>query len=245
MDLNIQKCKKMHIGSKSSNYPYTMFDKFGTYTLMETETEKDLGVYFQNDLKWAAQIRNCCSRANRIVGMISKNFKYLDEIIVRNLYTGLVRPHIEYAIWAWNPTLEKDKRELEKIQRRATKLVPKLRSMEYEVRLKALNLTNLEIRRRRGDLIQFYKLLNGQDEIELLNDVKFRSDKYNLRGHSKRVTRELVKKCSIRQNFLTNRVANDWNNLPQHVIEAKSLNSFKAKLDKWFESKAIGLAKLL
>ena len=109
-----------------------------------------------------------------------------------------------------------------------------------------MNLTNLEIRRRRGDLIQFYKMLNGQDEIELLNVVKFRSDKYNIRGHSKRVIRELVKKnARIRQNFLINRVANDWNNLRQHVIKAKSLNSFRAKLDKWFESKAIGLAKLL
>ena len=54
---------------------------------------------------------------------------------------------------------------LENVQHRATRLVPGLK------RLKALKLTTLEIRRKRGDLIEFYKILNGLDSVEWKNNL--------------------------------------------------------------------------
>ena len=42
-------------------------------------------------------------------------------------------------------------------------------------------------------------------------------------------------KDNIRLNFFTNRVANDWNVLPKEAVEAKSVNSFKARIDKVYE----------
>ena len=47
------------------------------------------------------------------------------------LYKAIVRPHIEYCIQAWNPHLRKDVDMLEKIQKRATKLIPELRDVLY------------------------------------------------------------------------------------------------------------------
>ena len=88
-------------------------------------------------------------------------------------------------------------------------------------------------------------MLSTNVDYELTNPVKYRSNTYNLRGHSMRVTKELVKQCKIRDNFLTKRVVNDWNKLPQEIISAKSVISFKAKLDNWLERKSEGLAKLL
>ena len=52
---------------------------------------------------------------------------------------------------------------LENVQHRATRLVPGLKKESYEVRLKALK---LEVRRKRGDLIEFYKILNVLDSVE-------------------------------------------------------------------------------
>ena len=43
---------------------------------------------------------------------------------------------------------------MECIQRKATKMVLEIRSLEYEERLRVLGLTTLEDRRKRGDLIQ-------------------------------------------------------------------------------------------
>ena len=50
---------------------------------------------------------------------------------------------------------------LEKVQRRATKMIPKLRNISYEIRLKEYGLTTLETRRLRGDQIEVFQILNG------------------------------------------------------------------------------------
>ena len=55
---------------------------------------------------------------------------------------------------------------LEKIQRRATKLIPELRDLTYEERLKKCGLTTLETRRLRGDQIEVFKILNGYENID-------------------------------------------------------------------------------
>ena len=71
---------------------------------------------------------------------------------------------MEFAVQEWNPYLKRDIECLEKIQHRATKLVPDLRNLEYNERLKAL--TTLEERRERGDLIETYKILTGKENID-------------------------------------------------------------------------------
>ena len=55
---------------------------------------------------------------------------------------------------------------LETVQRRATKMIPKLRNISYEMRLKGCGLTTLEMRRLRGDQIEVFKILNGYENID-------------------------------------------------------------------------------
>ena len=115
---------------------------------------------------------------------------------------------MEFAVRAWNAYLKKDTECLEKIQHRATRLVPELRNLEYSERLKALNLTTLEERRRRGDLIETYKILTGKENIDCDKFFKFR-DNANTRGNSMKIYKPRLEKCIIqRVNFFSIRVIN-------------------------------------
>ena len=98
--------------------------------------------------------------------MIRRNITYKEKSLIIPLYKAIVRPHLEYCIQAWNPHLRKDVDMLEKIQRRATKLIPELRDLTYEERLKECGLTTLETRRLRADQIEVFKILNGYENID-------------------------------------------------------------------------------
>ena len=63
-------------------------------------------------------------------------------------------------------SLKKDIEALEKVQKRATKILPQLKHMNYSDRLKACKLPTLHYRRIRGDMIETYKILTGKYHIE-------------------------------------------------------------------------------
>ena len=121
------------------------------HKLMLTESEKDLGVVIHSTLKPAAHIANCVKKANQMLGMIQRTITYKNKRILLLMYKSLVRPHLEYAVQAWSPHQLGHIRLIEGVQRRFTRMIPELKSLTYEARLKRLNLTTLEIRRIRGD----------------------------------------------------------------------------------------------
>ena len=91
------------------------------------------------------------------MGLIRRTFTYIDEPTFLMLYKALVRPHLEYANSVWNPYIT----ALENVQRRATKLIPGFKDMTYENRLRKLKLPTLAYRRKRGNLIEAFKLTSG------------------------------------------------------------------------------------
>ena len=83
------------------------------------------------------------------------------------LYKAIVKPHLEYYIQAWRPCCKKDIYTLERIQRRATKIIQELRDLGYEERLKQCGLTTLETRRLTGDQTEVFKILNVYENIDI------------------------------------------------------------------------------
>ena len=163
----------------------------------------------------------------------SGNITYKEKSLIIPLYKAIVRPHLEYCrpIQAWNPHLRKDVDMLEKIQRRATKLIPELRDLTYEERLKECGLTTLETRRLRGDQIEVFKILNGYENIDSNIFFEIKESKIT-RGHNY----TLVKKQSrldVRKFSFSQRTINIWNNLSTDCVHASSVNMFKNKIDKY------------
>ena len=78
-----------------------------------------------------------------------------------------MRIHFDYATSVWSPYLQKHIDLIEGVQRRATKQLPGLKDMEYEERLKILELPTLAYRRERADMIEAYKITHGVYDIGL------------------------------------------------------------------------------
>ena len=167
LKLNTNKCKVLHL-SKSENLNkqnYYMMNPDGPITLEVVEQEKDLGVYIESNLSFEAHVNKAVLSANKMTGVIKRNFKYMGEEIFLNLYKTLVRPHLEYSSVVWDPITLRDQRRIEGVQRRATKLIPNMEELNYEQRLVKLGLPSLQYRRTRADMIQVYKIVTGLDRI--------------------------------------------------------------------------------
>ena len=108
---------------------------------------------------------------NQILGLLRRNVTYKEKEQIVPLYKALVRPHLEYSIQVWRPYHKKDIDAIERIQRRATKMIPQLRNLSYEERLKECGLTTLETMRLRGDQVEVFKILNGYENIDRNNFV--------------------------------------------------------------------------
>ena len=134
-------------------------------------------------LSFNKKISSFILKANKILATIKRSFKYLTEQTFSLLDKSLVCPHLEYCNAVWSQHLIKHVKAIEAVQRRATKLVPSLRSLLYEDRLKKLNLPTLEYRWRRGGMLLVYKLMNKLTKCDWESFYK-RSD-YPTRGHKK------------------------------------------------------------
>ena len=140
-----------------------MNNEMGGTIISKTVKEKDLGVTMNSNMKVSEQCRIAASKGNQVLGMIRRNITSKEKSLIVPLYKAIVRPHLEYCIQAWNPHLRKEIDMLEKIQRRATKLIPGLRDLRYEERMWTDNTRNAKIE---GDQIEVFKILNGYENID-------------------------------------------------------------------------------
>lgn len=69
--------------------------------------EKDLGIIFDSKLKFDVHISKTVAKANRVLGLIKRNFTFLDPNSLVTLYKTLVRSLLEYGQLIWCPQLRK------------------------------------------------------------------------------------------------------------------------------------------
>ena len=225
MEFNIDKCKIMHLGYNNPKNVYSM----GNTTLNATEEERDLGVIIDNKLDFGKHINTIVARANRILGLIRISFACMNIPMFLNIYTAQVRPLLEYCVQVWSPHKRKYIQLIERVQRRATKLVPQLKNMSYNRRLKALKLPRLVDRRVRGDMIETYKIMTGKEKLERRKLFKMAT----LRGryHTMKIYRK-YSRLNIRKYWFSQRVITKWNSLSRKEVQAENTSCFKTRYDK-------------
>ena len=230
MTFNQDKCKVMHFGPQNTNSTFYMEG----HQLDSTQVERDLGVQIDSALKFRQQGAAAVAKANQVLGLIRRSFSLIDEVTLPFLFKSLVRPHLEYGNLVWGPFNRADQKAIERVQRRATRLVTSIRHLKYQERLHILRLPSLYYRRRRGDMIHVYQMLHGGVDVGA-------SDMFTLhtggptRGHSLKLCKPYAT-CRFRRTSFAVRVINDWNGLPDAIVQSPSLCTFKSRLDSYWEA---------
>ena len=99
-------------------------------------------------------------------------------------------------------------------------------------------IAHLERRRLREDLIETFKILTGREHVNYSKFFELADVTSGLRGHSLKLFKP---RChtTARPNFFSLRIVNEWNKLPQDVVEAPSTNTFKNRLDRHWHDMGI------
>ena len=175
--------------------------KMGDTWLSNTTNEKDLRIAEGHKLNMSQQCDAAAKKANAILGCINRSITSKSREVLVPLYTALVRPHLEYCVQFWAPHFKKDADKLERVQRRATRMIGGLETKPYGERLKELGMFSLEKRRLSGDMIALFKYLKGchteegQDLFSILPECRTRNNGFKLQ--------EARFQLDIRKNFLT------------------------------------------
>ena len=162
-------------------------------------------------------------------------YKYLSQrfksrsAMLPNPNLVIVRPHFDYCVQAWRPHYRNDIDKLEKVQRRATKMVEGLEDYSYEDRLRILGLTTLETRFLRADLVEVFKILR---RFENVNPDRFFQvvGGDGRRGHCFKLFKRRYRLDVGRFKFAS-RVCDEWNRLDGDIVAVESVNGYKRKLD--------------
>ena len=175
--------------------------------------------------------KQCCKTANDAnwkLGMIERWFKNKSKEILLPLYKSMIRPHMDSCIQAWRPHFRKNVDRLEMEQRRATKMMEGLEGLGYLERLRILNLTTLETRFPRADLIEIYTIFKGLNKLDpgrFFDVVDGATHDHSLKLFKRRV------RLDVGKYKFGNRVCDEWSGLAEEVVMAGSLVTFQAKLD--------------
>ena len=157
LPFNEGKCKVLHLGRGQHAFQYSMKG----VQVSRAEAEKDLGVHVDSELKFRKQASAAVAKGSQLLAVIRRSFVLIDTQTLPLLYKTLVRPLLEYGNLVWGPFNRADQKLVERVQRRATRMVSSLRHLPYEERLRALKLPSLYHRRRRGDMIFMYQMFHS------------------------------------------------------------------------------------
>lgn len=148
MSLNPTKCKVLSI-TFQRNPPTPSLLQIQGQVLQFCDSVKILGLTVQKDLQWGEQVNSMIKKGNKKLFFLRRlkrsNIPRQDLVAI---YSGYLRPCLEYATPAWHGSLNQvQTKDLERVQKRACRIILGREYDGYEKALQTLSLSSLQDRR--------------------------------------------------------------------------------------------------
>ena len=229
MKFNIEKC--YHITFSLRRKAITTTYTLGDTPLALVTDLRYLGLTFSSNLSWQGHMNNITSRANRMLGLVSRNLRKTSQKIRQQAYFSLVRPHLEYCCSVWNPHKNKHISKIEAVQRRAARFtLQRYRRMaSVSAMIQHLKWESLERRRNAASLHLMYKIQNNTVAINAHHFTAPMIASNTRQYHSKKLL-AIPSRTQLYQNSFFPRTVTAWNALSKITLDATSLEGFKGAL---------------
>ena len=234
MRFNTQKCFVMRLThSKPKMYQYSL----GGEVLSPVENHSYLGVSISNKLNWNGHIHETCSKANRSLGFIKRNFYSCTQSTKLMAYKSFVRPLTEYSSAVWDPYTKKNINKLESVQKRAARFILN----DYKSKtpgcatqmVKDLKLEPLATRRKIRRLCIFHQARHGHLSLPIGNFLQPVQRQSSRHHHPDSYNTITTNKDCFKFSFVPQTIL-DWNSLPSHIATIPDPENFKVAVTTFF-----------
>jgi hypothetical protein len=200
--------------------------------LEPSNTVLDLGVTFDDDLKWHSHVGIIVKSAKRKAGWCLSIFKDRSPYVMLTLYKSMIRSLLEYACPLWTGLDKQSMCQLESLQRYFTnKIECPSYVCNYWDRLQYLNLMSLQRRRERYVILHIWKILHDLTNNDL-NISFYSSYRFGLMANVPSLNTSSTQKAqTIFDSSFAVKGPQLWNLVPKEVKEKESLFTFKIDLD--------------
>ena len=229
MAFNTKKCHTMSF-TKARKPRFSFEYSLAGDLLQSVASHPYLGLTFSRKLNWNDHIDHICARANQALGFIRRNLSKCPRTLKEMAYKTLVRPLLEYCSPVWNPHQSTRTNQIEMVQRRAARFVLRRygRLDSPTEMLESLKWPSLHERRQDQSLTTVFKVVNNLTAID--KDSYFINQAGSTRRkHDQTFRRIQCATDAYRHSFFPG-IIQHWNALPEHVVSAPSLETFKARL---------------
>ena len=239
LHINASKCAVLRFSRSSWNQREIDTSQYvlNGNVLPFVNSHRDLGVTVDTSLKFHEHIESVSHKASGLCHSFLKSTVCRNPEFMLFLFKTHIRPVLEYGSCLWNTGYVEDARKLERVQRRWTKRIESLSEMSYAERLHTLGLYSVQGRLTRADLIQLWKIVNGHSCIT--PDPLFTMSQNRVtRGHSLKI-HVPRSHTDVRKRSFSRRCIDVWNRLPEWVVTATDLQSFKRGLEQTIPEKLV------
>jgi hypothetical protein len=223
MPLSLEKCAVLHCGPKQLNFVYVLNEG----TMKCVSTLLDLGVLRSSGGGYSDHCRAVASKAARLSGAIRHVFHSKKRELLWTAFKCYVIPVLMYCSPVWNPSLQRDIKLIESIQRRFTKRIFDLQQLSYDDRLSQLQVLSLQDLRKYADMCTVFKLLHG--DADTAADCGLFVTESHTRGGGVKLIQQRAKN-RVTSSLFACRAPSMWNSLPKYIVSCNSITAFKRAL---------------